>query len=155
MKNYNLSMLAVTEARWTDCGKQRVTSGETIMWSGRKDGIHQEGVALIVKKEQSNTLLNWKPISERLLYAQFNSKYAKLSIIVAYAPTEEVEEEVKDRFYNSLQKAMDDIPKHDVLLLAGDMNARVGADNTNHERVRGTHGEGVMNGNGERFVSLC
>ena len=36
MDNYNLGMLAVTEARWTNCGKQRLTSGETIMWSGKR-----------------------------------------------------------------------------------------------------------------------
>jgi len=50
---------------------------------------------------------------------------------------------------------MDEIPKHDVVIVAGDLNARIGADNTGHEKVMGRHGEGEMNNNGERFVNFC
>jgi endonuclease/exonuclease/phosphatase family metal-dependent hydrolase len=155
MHEYKISMLGITEARWTDNGKQVLTSGDTIMWSGREDGRHQEGVALLVRKENSKSLLRWKPINERLLYAQFHSKFTRLSILVAYAPTEDAEEEAKDTFYDSLQAAMDEVPKHDVLLLIGDLNARVGAENKNHEKVMGRQAVGKMNNNGERFVTLC
>ncbi len=155
MHNHNLCMLAVTEARWTKSGKQGLTSGDQILWSGRSDDIHQEGVALLINKRASNTLLKWQPISERLLYAQFDSRYARMSVVVAYAPTEDAEEEVKDSFYESLQTIIDTIPKHDVLLVLGDMNAKIGADNEHHERVMGKYGEGRRNGNGERFVEFC
>ena len=80
----NLSLLGVTEARWTKTGKQRLNTGEVIIWSGRQDDKHQEGVALIISKNHANTLLQWKPINERLLYVRLNSKFAKLSILVAY-----------------------------------------------------------------------
>ena len=50
MNTYNLCLLGVTEARWTKTGKQRLNTGEVIIWSGRQDDIHQEGVALIISK---------------------------------------------------------------------------------------------------------
>ena len=101
MAKYNLSLLGITEARWTGTGKQKTITGEEIIWSGRKDNQHQEGVALIIKKELAKSLLEWKPINQRLLYVRLNSKYAKLSIIVAYAPTDTSQEEDKDEFYEA------------------------------------------------------
>ena len=46
--------------------------------------------------------MEWKPINERLLYVRFNSKYAKLSIVVACVPTENENNEDKDQFYEAL-----------------------------------------------------
>ena len=52
-----------------------------------------------------------------------------LRIIVAHAPTENANEEDKDDFYYSLLMIFDDIPRHEVLLLLGDLNVRVGCNN--------------------------
>ena len=54
---YNLTLMRVTEARWTDSGKQKVSSGEVIIWSGRTDNDHREGVAVIISKSKANTVL--------------------------------------------------------------------------------------------------
>ena len=40
--------MGVAEAKWTRTGKQRMNSGETIIWSLRQDNTHQEGVTLII-----------------------------------------------------------------------------------------------------------
>ena len=37
----------------------------------------------------------------------------------------------------------------------GDMNAKVGTDNTGEEEVMGKHGIGQVNDNGERLKGLC
>ena len=112
MKQYKRSLLGITEARWTGAGKIILATGDTILWSDRKENQHREGVALVIGKEQNKTLFEWKPISERLLYTKFNSKFVKLSIITAYVPIEDAEEEVKDDFYESLQSAVKAVPKH-------------------------------------------
>ena len=44
---------------------------------------------------EGNTLLEWKPINERLLYARFNSRFIKLSVVTCYAPTGEAEKKGK------------------------------------------------------------
>lgn len=97
-------------------------------------------------------LLGWTAINERLLYACLNSRFAKVSIVVCYVPIEGAEEDAKDDFYDSLQTAIEGIPKHDILLLLGDFNAKVGSDNDNRENVMGRHGVGAMNDNGERLI---
>ena len=143
------------EARWTGAGKRQLATGDTILWSGREDNQHRQGVALIIQKEKGNTLLEWKPITERLLYARFKSRFIKLSVVTRYAPTEEAEKEEKDNFYDSLQSILEDIPKHDILVVLGDFNARVGSDNTNRERIMGKHGTSTMTDNGSRLCDIC
>ena len=42
--------------------------------------------------------------------------------------------------------------KHDVLVITGDMNAKVGEDNRGYEEIMGRHGTGRLNNNGERLL---
>ncbi|XP_052242647.1 uncharacterized protein LOC127852735 [Dreissena polymorpha] len=82
-------------------------------------------------QEAHKSLIEWKPINERrVMSARFNSAYAKLTIIVCYAPTEVAEATEKDAFYDQLQEVIESTQKHDVLLVLGDLNANVGKDNT-------------------------
>ena len=86
---------------------------------------------------------------------RFNSKFAKLTIIACYAPTEEAEEEEKDEFYEQLEEEIRTTPRHDVLMVIGDLNATVGEDNTGKERAMGTQGFECANNNGDRLSDLC
>ena len=78
-QNYGLDILGVCEAHWTGSEQRALASGHTILYSGRLDGHHTEGVALIMSREKERTLIEWKPSVPRLLKARFNSKYTKLS----------------------------------------------------------------------------
>ncbi|GFR93940.1 RanBP-type and C3HC4-type zinc finger-containing protein 1 [Elysia marginata] len=77
------------------------------------------------------------------------------SIIQCYAPTNDNEEDIKDLFYEQLQAELSEIPRHDVITLIGDLNAKVGDEIIGAERTMGIHGCGSINNNGERLVELC
>ena len=49
---------------------------------------------------------------------------------------------------SQLQMLVSNVPDHDFLLLSGDMNAKVGTNNSNNERAMGKHGCGERNNNG-------
>ena len=49
MNRYKLHILGVSESRWTGSGRQRTGTGETVLYSGRDDNMHFEGVAIILK----------------------------------------------------------------------------------------------------------
>ena len=154
MEKYQLDILGISECRWTGTGKQVTSNGAVILFSGHPTK-HERGVAIIVSKMKSKTLLEWEPISDRLIRARFNSKHSKLTILQCYSPTDEAEDDDKDCWYEELQAAIRKVPAHDVLLVMGDMNAKVGNDNTNFERCMGKHGCGTMNDNGRRFAEFC
>jgi len=55
--------------------------------------------------------------------------------------------EEKDEFYQLLSESLSTIPKGDDLVLAGDSNARVGAEYDQWNGALGPHGLGKMNDN--------
>ena len=152
MERYKLDILGISECRWTGSGKM-TSQGHTVLYSGRNE--HTAGVAIIISKKNKKSLLEWNPIDDRIITARFNSKYTKITVIQCYAPTNPSPVEDKDRFYEVLQKTIDKVPKHDVLIVMGDLNAKVGADNTGCERIMGKHGPGTVNENGDRFIEFC
>ena len=50
---------------------------------------------------------------------------------------------------------MSKLPRKDMNIVMGDINAKVGSYNTNHESVIGRHGLGTCNENGERLLAFC
>ena len=57
----------------------------------------------------------------------------------------------KENFYQQLQDTFDRLPKRDIKILMGDLNAKIGSDNSGRELIMGTHALGEMNENGELF----
>nr|KAG5699610.1 hypothetical protein BaRGS_000726 [Batillaria attramentaria] len=156
MHRYNLKLLGLCETRWTGTGRTRLTSGDTILYSGHEDGQpHMHGVALLMTPEATQALLSWEPVSPRILSARFNSKGRKVTILQCYAPTNVADEEEKENFYEQLQAVLDKAPRRDLKILMGDLNAKVGTDNTDRELIMGKHGTGTQNENGELFTEFC
>lgn len=88
--------------------------------------------------------------------SRFNSRFIKMAIIQVYAPTNEAEDQEKDDFYKQLQKIVDKVHCHDMLLVVGDWNAIVGEKQVEEKGIVGAFGmAGERSDNGERMVSLC
>ena len=60
---------------------------------------------------------------------------------------------MKEDWYKQLQVAK--VPQHYMLLFMGDVNAKIGSDNTDRERAMVSQGCGTINNNGERLVNFC
>ena len=61
-----------------------------------------------------------------------------MTLINIYAPTEDKEDEIKEQFYDELQRTQDRVPKHDVIIIMGDMNAKIGKEKL-FSQVKGRH----------------
>ncbi|KAK7096603.1 hypothetical protein V1264_005879 [Littorina saxatilis] len=59
MRNYNISLLGLCETRWLQAGQLRLTSGETLIYSGHTEegAPHTEGVALMLAPEAQRALI--------------------------------------------------------------------------------------------------
>lgn len=66
-----------------------------------------------------------------------------------------VPETEKDDFYNMLNSAYAKTPKYDVIIVMGDLNAKVGTDNTDSDEIMGKHWMGTINANGEKLLETC
>ena len=79
----------------------------------------------------------------------------KLTLLQCYAPTNEASEEDQEEFYEQLQAVKEKVPKHNICIIMGDFNAKVGSDNLTYESTMGKHGMGERNDNGTRLVEFC
>ncbi|VDO58004.1 unnamed protein product, partial [Schistosoma margrebowiei] len=52
-----------------------------------------------------------------------------------------------------MQSVIEKCPTKDLTILMGDLNAKVGIDNTGYNDIMGRHGLGERNENGERFAN--
>ena len=144
MNNYNLVLLGISEARWTQAGQKRLLSGELLLYSGHEneDAPHTEGVALMLSRDAQRALIKWEAHGPRIITASFRTtnEKIKMNVIQCYAPTNISEEEQKEEFYDKLQTILDKYPEKDATILMGDCNAKVGEVNISYEEVMGTHG---------------
>ena len=137
-------------------GQTALTTGEELLYSGKEEGSHhEEGVGILIAKEVKNSLLEWEAISSRIITARFKSTARNVTVINAYAPTNLAGDDTKDQFYEQLQAVINKVPKRDLQILLGDMNAKIGNDNRGLEQVMGKHGLGIQNDNGRRFTEFC
>ena len=54
-----------------------------------------------------------------------------------------------------LKSILTKLPNKDINIVLGDLNAKVGEDNRNHEQLIGKHGLGAINDNGDRLLACC
>ena len=57
---------------------------------------------------------------------KLNTKPAAVNIIQVHAPTSDSTDEAIETFYNDLQTVKDKIPKREICMIMGDLNAKVG-----------------------------
>lgn len=95
-------------------------------WSGRNDGLHHGGVAVILSKTTSKSLVERGPSAINTI---LKSNHSYLTVMQCYSPINDDKEEEKDEFCEKLNGITVSNPKHDTLIVMGDMNAKVCEDN--------------------------
>ena len=156
ISDYRLDLLGITETHIPGTGSELLDNGSLLIHSGRVDGIRRQGVGLSLSKRIKNSLISYMPISERVLTARLHSKHLNISVVVVYAPTEAASDNDKDEFYQQLSSVFDELPRHDLKLLLGDLNAQVTSDCSFLSGVIGGHSlHSSSNDNGTRLLDFC
>lgn len=155
MKGYNLDIAALQEIRWSGQG-ECIIEGDSIFYQGREDSIHRSGVGFFISRRARKSVLEFIGVNERIAVIRLQSKHFNISIISAYAPTLAAEDEIKDAFYDQLQSTLDKLSKRDLILLMGDMNAKVGKEIDAYSPAIGKHSlHDMSNENGIRLISFA
>jgi exonuclease III len=72
--------------------------------------------------------LLFEPYNEILCKLRIKGKFNNLFITSVHAPTEEKSDEQKKKFYEDLQIAHNKIPKHNIIIILGHLNAKIGKE---------------------------
>lgn len=65
-----------------------------------------------------------QPRLERMAILRLNTKPLNIVLVCVHAPTEMIEDEIKDEFYNKLKEKFDIFPGNVIELVLGDLNAK-------------------------------
>jgi exonuclease III len=60
-----------------------------------------------------------------MLYITLRGRWCDIIVLNVHAPTEDKIDDVKDSFYDELQRVFDKFPKYHMKILLGDFNAKV------------------------------
>ncbi|KAK6015664.1 endonuclease/exonuclease/phosphatase family protein [Ostertagia ostertagi] len=124
-----VTVAALSELRISGCGTTRVQVPATDDWmtlyySGGQE--HRDGVGFMLNSHASKCVVSFQPISPRIAVITLGGT-VKSHIVSVYAPTEPSDDGMKDEFYMQLQDVLDSIPRRDLVIVTGDLNARTGA----------------------------
>lgn len=123
-----IDITAVQETRWP--GKDSMTSSDyRFYYSGKpNDRPREYGTGFIVIGRARNAVMGFNPIDERLCSLRIRGKFFNYTLINAYAPTEDKDNDMKELFYEKLVEVYDRAPKRDIKIVLGDLNAKIGRE---------------------------
>jgi hypothetical protein len=67
-------------------------------------------------------------VSGRMLYIILRGHWCIIIVLNVHAPTEDKTDDVKDSFYEELERVFDKFPKYHMKILLGDFNSKVGRE---------------------------
>ena len=123
-----IDICGIQEGRWFDDANIAREGYQFLLTKATKQGVG--GVGLAIKQDHLPTLMAYRFLGPRLLWARFRGKARHLSVIVAYAPTnaETVDESERDTFYTSLLETYWSCPAMDLEIVLGYMNVSSPSD---------------------------
>jgi hypothetical protein len=82
-RKYDFDNPGVSTVRWNEFGEVRTLAGRTFLYSGRpnEEDPHLEGVGMLLNKRAKCSLIDWKPVSERLMSARFKAKARNVTTV--------------------------------------------------------------------------
>lgn len=58
MNQMKIQIMGISECRWIGAGRMKLSSGETLLYSGRDDDQHMQGVAIMMTPEATKALID-------------------------------------------------------------------------------------------------
>lgn len=160
LHDYGVDIACLSEVRLPGSGSRhiKVPGNDSHYWlyhSGPEDGSGQHGVALVLSAKTNKALISWTPVSSRIATARFRGQPFNVTVIAVYAPTLAADPGDKDEFYENLQAVVNQVPKRDILIVAGDWNAKTGPSDNSTRHILGRFGLGERCENGSRLINFA
>ena len=157
MVRMDVDIMGVAETFWKEDGEfmtelPDVEEKFKVIYSGGEK--NRRGVGIILRGKVGNSVLLYRPISERILVMRLKGTPVNVLIIQVYAPNEDGDEKDKEQFYEMLDQVIVENRKgNECLMVMGDFNGKVGKNK--EEDIVGPYGLGERNENGQLLVEFC
>jgi hypothetical protein len=88
-------------------------------------------------------------------YIILRGRWCHIIVLSVHAPTEDKTDDVKDSFYEELERVFNKFPKYHMKILLGDFNAKVGRENIFKPTIGNESLHEISNDNGVRLANFA
>jgi Exonuclease III len=92
-------------------------------------------------------------ISDRVSCITLKGRWCDIIVLNVYAPSEDREDDIKDRFYEEIERLFDQVPMYHKKILLGDFNAKIERENIFQTTIGTQSVRPESNDNGIRLVN--
>jgi len=147
-------IITIQKIRWL--GNSNGQSGNSVIFFNGKEIVKREQrVRFVVSNSIMSDIKLFMPVNERLCYLRRARWKYGICIINCYASTENQDEEMKNIFYEDLEKLFDPLPNNCIKIIAEDLNMQVGKEQCFRPIIGQESWHPLFNNNGLRLVSFA
>ena len=149
-ESLNADIIGISETRYIEEDKVRLDS-YTFIYPGGSE--HQHGVGFIIKSSIEKSILGYWPVRNRNIMLKLKAKPFDIAIIQTYVTTSFHSDDEVEEHYEEINKMLKEVKSTDVLIIAGDFNAKIGKGS--YQDLVGNYGLGDRNSRGDRLLQFC
>lgn len=153
LEELDIDIIALTETKKKGSGTNIIGKYVHIFTGVPKERRAARGVSLLIRKDLKHKISNWEAIDENILKMNIKLNGHNITVIAAYAPSDDERKDTKQEFFEKIDETLTEIGNNREVIMLGDFNSRTGREKNNN--VVGPFGEETINDNGRSLIHLC